>query len=158
DSASSPGAGLVSTPASPARDDGFRPMPSVTVGQGAGQLPDTAILSALAGSFRAGGSDSRLFNHTLSGEPKASLVRPLHPEPNAAANPVLDTAPPPNQSQLLESYGSLPLSFEANQGQTDVQVDFLSRGPGYSLFLTSTEAVLVLAKPTGPRSPGGEAA
>jgi uncharacterized protein (TIGR03437 family) len=39
-------------------------------------------------------------------------------------------------------YGQLPLSFEANQGQTARQVQFLSRGWGQTLFLTSTEAVL----------------
>src|SRR6266404_2276927 len=43
-----------------------------------------------------------------------------------------------------EAYGKLPLSFEVNQGQTDSQVKFLSRGAGYGLFLTSTEAVLSL--------------
>jgi Beta-propeller repeat len=36
------------------------------------------------------------------------------------------------------------LSFEVNQGQTDARVKFLSRGPGYTLFLTPTEAVLSL--------------
>src|ERR1700730_6762465 len=41
-------------------------------------------------------------------------------------------------------YGRLPLSFEENRGQTDPRVKFLSRGNGYSLFLTSTEAVLKL--------------
>jgi hypothetical protein len=35
-----------------------------------------------------------------------------------------------------------PFRFEANQGQTDAQVRFLARGPGYTLFLTPTEAVL----------------
>ncbi len=39
-------------------------------------------------------------------------------------------------------YAKLPLSFEANQGQTDARVKFLSRGRGYSLFLTGDEAVL----------------
>jgi uncharacterized protein (TIGR03437 family) len=39
-------------------------------------------------------------------------------------------------------YGKLPLSFEANQGQTDGRVQFLSRGRNQTLFLTSTEAVL----------------
>ncbi len=52
------------------------------------------------------------------------------------------------QAQLQESYGKLPMSFEANQGQTDKRVKFLSRGSGYSLFLTSTEAVLSLSKPS----------
>lgn len=36
------------------------------------------------------------------------------------------------------------LSFEANHGQSDAQVKFLSRGSGYTLFLTPTEAVLSL--------------
>lgn len=31
--------------------------------------------------------------------------------------------------------GSLPLRFEANQGQTDEKVRFVSRNPGYTLFL-----------------------
>src|SRR5579864_3123074 len=43
-------------------------------------------------------------------------------------------------------YGKLPLSFEANGGQTDAQVKFLSRGRGYSLFLTGNEAVVTLRK------------
>jgi hypothetical protein len=41
----------------------------------------------------------------------------------------------------LGPYGQLPLSFEANQGQTDGQVQFLARGQGYTLFLTAGEAV-----------------
>ena len=40
-----------------------------------------------------------------------------------------------------------PMSFEANQGQTDRQVSFLTRGPGYALFLTPNEAVLSLETP-----------
>jgi hypothetical protein len=46
------------------------------------------------------------------------------------------------------AYGKLPISFEANHGQTDAQVDFLSRGSCYSLFLTSTAAVAVLRNGT----------
>ena len=48
-------------------------------------------------------------------------------------------------AQVRERYGNLPLSFEANHGQSDSRVKFLSRGSGYSLFLTSNEAVLVLS-------------
>src|SRR5579875_2827394 len=43
-----------------------------------------------------------------------------------------------------DAYAKLPLSFEENQGQTDAQVRFLSRGANYSLFLTDSEAVLSL--------------
>ena len=49
-------------------------------------------------------------------------------------------------AQVRERYGNLPLSFEANHGQSDSSVKFLSRGSGYSLFLTSNEAVLVLSR------------
>ncbi|MGA2252089.1 SBBP repeat-containing protein [Terracidiphilus sp.] len=52
-----------------------------------------------------------------------------------------------NRASVSANYGKLPLSFEANQGQTNAQVRFLSRGNGYSLFLTDKEAVLALRKP-----------
>ena len=51
---------------------------------------------------------------------------------------------PSTPARALASYGKLPLSFEANAGQTDQRVKFLSRGSGYTLFLTSNEAVLAL--------------
>src|SRR2546428_1829274 len=54
--------------------------------------------------------------------------------------------PQATEPQVLAAYGKLPLSFEANDGQADPQVKFLSRGSGYTLFLTSTEAVLTLTK------------
>jgi hypothetical protein len=60
----------------------------------------------------------------------------------------------PNQSgaNLVNSYGRLPLSFEANRGQTDPQVKFVARGQGYTLFLTRrAETVLVLRKPAPQR-------
>jgi hypothetical protein len=41
----------------------------------------------------------------------------------------------------------MPLTFEANQGQTDPKVQFLSRGKGYTAFLTAGELVLSL-RPT----------
>src|SRR2546427_7764150 len=47
----------------------------------------------------------------------------------------------------VEAYAKQSLRFELNQGQTDRQVSFLSRGHGSILFLTSTEAVLNLASP-----------
>jgi hypothetical protein len=44
-----------------------------------------------------------------------------------------------------QRYGDLPLSFEANQGQADRQVRFLSRGSGYTFFLAPSEAVLAFS-------------
>ena len=48
--------------------------------------------------------------------------------------------------QLVASYYKLPLSFEANKGQTDARVHFLARGGGYTIFLAGDEAVLTLRK------------
>ena len=53
------------------------------------------------------------------------------------------------QARASAAYGQLPLSFEANQGQTDATVNFLSRGSGYTLFLTPGEAVLSLGAGQG---------
>src|SRR5262245_29983630 len=57
------------------------------------------------------------------------------PEPNHTAQPELSAA---------ENYGKLPLHFEPNLGQSAKQVKFLSRGQGYTLFLTPNEAVFSL--------------
>ena len=51
---------------------------------------------------------------------------------------------PATRASIAKSYGNLPLSFEVNNGQVDSSVKYLSRGSGYTLFLTSTEAVLSL--------------
>ncbi|MCU1268379.1 MAG: hypothetical protein JWM21_4697 [Acidobacteria bacterium] len=53
------------------------------------------------------------------------------------ANKPRDRAPVIQQ----EAYGKLPLSFVANQGQSDRSVLFISRGGGYGLFLTRDGAV-----------------
>ena len=60
------------------------------------------------------------------------------------------------RARIQESYGKLPLRFEANVGQTDAEVKFLSRGSGYSLFLTPTESVVVLSRPIEEKSATGE--
>jgi hypothetical protein len=57
---------------------------------------------------------------------------------------------------LSQAYGQLPMSFELNEGQTDPQVAFLSRGSGYALFLTPTESVLSLQAAT-PAAAGAAA-
>ena len=59
-------------------------------------------------------------------------------------NPPPTSSVPFQTSKLHDTFGQLPLSFEANQGQVDKQVQFLARGPGYQLYLASTEAMMVL--------------
>ena len=78
-----------------------------------------------------------------------------HRHSNAAGQPspgarlfVPESATSPD---IAERYGKLPLSFETNEGQTDPQVKFLSRGPGYTLFLTPDGVVLSLRQPPPAR-------
>src|SRR3954471_4190456 len=47
-------------------------------------------------------------------------------------------------SSINVNIGNLPLTFEANSGQTDPRVKFVSRAPGYTAFLTSDGLVLSL--------------
>ena len=54
-----------------------------------------------------------------------------------------------NRGRLVQAYGRLPMSFEANRGQTDPRVRFLGRGSSYTLFLTEDEAVLALRNSDG---------
>ncbi len=59
------------------------------------------------------------------------------------------------QARISEQYGKLPLSFEANHGQTDARVKFLSRTGGYSLFLAGDEAVFALSGRAAHKAPKG---
>jgi hypothetical protein len=63
---------------------------------------------------------------------------------SAPASAAKTPAPAAAEAKAVGSYGKVPLSFEPNQGQTDPSVQFLSRGTGYSLFLTPGEVVLSL--------------
>jgi sugar lactone lactonase YvrE len=48
---------------------------------------------------------------------------------------------------VAPNFGKLPLSFTANQGQSDRSVNFVAKGQGYGLYLTANEAILALSKP-----------
>jgi Beta-propeller repeat/Abnormal spindle-like microcephaly-assoc'd, ASPM-SPD-2-Hydin len=71
----------------------------------------------------------------------------IPPSLTASAATGLSKPDPVNQRKILQGYGRLPLNFEANEGQTDDKVKFLSRGGGHTLFLTLTDAVLALREP-----------
>jgi hypothetical protein len=72
--------------------------------------------------------------------------------------------PPPSvepiapKAQLIASMMKAPISFEANQGQTDETVNFIARGDGYNLFLTPTESVMVIQqRVSGPANEKSQA-
>ena len=67
-----------------------------------------------------------------AGLPAAALLL------GAASRPETTVSP-----RVLDAYGKLPLSFEANRGQAARQVKFLSRGRGYTLFLTEGPGALL---------------
>ena len=62
----------------------------------------------------------------------------------AVSGQQVSTTQPRAHTRIPQNYGRLPLSFEENQGQTNAAVKFVSRGPGYTLFLTTDGAVLTL--------------
>ena len=47
---------------------------------------------------------------------------------------------------VAAQYAALPMRFEPNVGQTDSSVQFLARGKGFTMFLTPSESVIVLAQ------------
>ncbi|HXZ19588.1 MAG TPA: SBBP repeat-containing protein, partial [Candidatus Acidoferrales bacterium] len=71
-----------------------------------------------------------------AGSERAKSGRPGIPAPRA---PLSGAA----KRRAIESFGKLPLYFEANVGQTNPAVKFLSRGPAHALLLTPSEMVLV---------------
>src|SRR5208283_2773774 len=85
-----------------------------------------AIMAAAAAAPRA----------SMAAKHPATIAAPKANAPSAAA-----------KLHVADLYGKLPLRFERNDGQTDARAKFLSRGDGYMLFLTPTEAVLALRKP-----------
>jgi len=103
-------------------------------------------------------TDSRSYRFVASSLVSLASFAVCAAQSNVPPSPAIDTAqsahatslravPPARAASIQESYGKLPMSFEANQGQTDARVKFASRGSGYSLFLTGSSAVLTLTKP-----------
>ena len=84
--------------------------------------------------------DSRL-NHRVAVLASIGMFALLQ-SANAAPTPAGRSAAP---------LADLPLTFEKNRGQTDDRVGYLARGPGYNIFLTSSEAVLTLPRPKAAR-------
>ena len=84
--------------------------------------------------------------------PSRSLQSALESRPHAIAPipPQKEALSPQERRQYRNAFAATPLSFEPNQGQVDAQVKYLSRGDGYTLFLTNDEAVLSLRSASRP--------
>ncbi|MBI1918883.1 MAG: SBBP repeat-containing protein [Planctomycetes bacterium] len=144
--------------AGPSFGTDFDPFLSTSFGQGGGS---PAALAAPAGT----GADASTGNGADGTAAPADLTAGFGSlvqadqggtgDPSAVGTAVAPLRPvlPPS---LPVNFGKLPLAFERNEGQTDPSVSFMARGKGYGIFLTSTEAVAVLAKsrPASPAQPG----
>jgi RHS repeat-associated protein len=56
------------------------------------------------------------------------------------------------QTALINNYAQLPLQFEQNRGQTSDEVEFISHGSGYTLYITPMETVLTLQRSSDKQS------
>lgn len=87
---------------------------------------------------------------------QAALARLKDASPHSGAPIHSSSTEESARLRANEAYGKLPLGFEVNQGQTNNQVKFLSRGAGYTLYLTATEAVLSLQQSRGQQAASGD--
>src|SRR5271155_3337448 len=79
--------------------------------------------------------------HFASALPQGGLRAQTAPRPSDGS-----AVSAQDKEKLAASAIKLPLFFEANEGQTDPSVRFLTRSGGYTMFLTPTETVLVEGK------------
>ena len=61
----------------------------------------------------------------------------------APEEPFPAEAEAPADGDVQAAFGRAPLAFEENVGQTHERIDYVARGPGYGVYLTSGEAILV---------------
>ena len=64
---------------------------------------------------------------------------------NRAAKSSQNNSPALKQ-RTLANYAALPVAFEPNQGQASPEVQYLARGKGYSLYLTSSGATMTVRR------------
>src|SRR5262245_42423755 len=90
----------------------------------------------------AAGNRRRSRLHLLT----AAVVALLAASPSAAIaceRPSTPNGDVVSRCTIPVTYGQVPLSFVANQGQTDPRAAFVAQGHGYTLFLGSTEVTVV---------------
>jgi hypothetical protein len=128
---------------------------SVSGAPGGGTSP--VLGGGSSAALALGGLQSAQGSAKTAGQPEQPGLGATAPPARRASTVDWASVSKAHNVQLQQSYGQLPLSFEANQGQADSQVQFLSRGAGYTLFLTPSAAVLNLQQAAAPRTPGAPA-
>ena len=121
---------------------------------GEGSAPKRAVVAPFRAAAAREGSGLQNRTRPSAFPVDSSEVRLRSPSIVNRQSPIGNPLVPPAalssiqnpKSKIQNAYGRLPLSFEANHGQSDAQVRFLARGGGYTIFLTDDEAVLTLRK------------
>src|SRR4051812_32384903 len=52
--------------------------------------------------------------------------------------------PPPEEVQIGQQYGQIPVRFEPNSGQTDPEIQYFSRGNGYTMYFVTNQVIVAL--------------
>jgi len=93
-----------------------------------------------------------------NGTGESSINSVLHPAAGVGSSSIHHSSPTPATTDKAarvyanEAYGKLPLQFEANRGQAEPKVKYISRGSRHALYLTPDEAVLSLHNEATKRS------
>jgi hypothetical protein len=99
-----------------------------------------ALLAAFAALIAASQAPNAEHYSVGSNDSKSGAAAPVS-EPGAG--------PQMSEREALDAYGKLPLSFIANEGQTDEAVRYYAQGAGYGFFFTHDGAMLSLAEGKG---------
>jgi len=122
-------------------------------GAGGSSAPSTANQIPLAsfGSLAAPATTTQRAGVVSTSSDAAAGGGPTAP-PTAGPGVTPTTVSP----VLAAGFAQQPIYFEANQGQTDAQAQFLARGHGYTAFLTSNGLTMALARPAGQVDASGK--
>jgi uncharacterized repeat protein (TIGR01451 family) len=115
------------------------------------------VVSLILFAALVANSQNAVAPQSLHTSTDAQLETPAQTSALSAQNGINSTADA-TKTEMLHAISQLPMSFEINRGQTDKRVQFLSRGAGYTLFLTRDSAVLALPVPSGKPAPTQSAA
>src|SRR5579862_5942054 len=111
------------------------------------------------GQTRAQHGKSQSRGHRAATPPQKKAPAPTNAEPfvDTTEHASLQATPvSPTNKQAALAYGQLASAFEPNRGQANSQVKFLTRGRGFSLFLTPDGAVLSMSAPASSSSDARE--
>jgi hypothetical protein len=112
------------------------------------ELPTEAVLATLTDQEKNQTTGAPVISHEPNSRPLMGTGSATAVPEQAAVGGAATTAARPDNSQIMTNFAQLPLSFEANHGQTDPKVQFLAHAPGYSVLLSGGEAVFSLSTPT----------